>query len=113
MSPSSEHFQTASDLWRKAQSLKNGSNVTITGKELDIATVFAVSQGGRQPFLTEDKATCARIHESVKQLNLLIRSNYRIRGKCGFQDERGAQAADFSPPTHAKWSHPCIRPSCE
>jgi hypothetical protein len=81
MSPSSEHFQTASDLWRKAQSLKNGSNVTITGKELDIATVFAVSQGGRQPFLTEDKATCARIHESVKQLNLYLEKGRAVYGK--------------------------------
>lgn len=80
MSPSSEHFEIASGLWRKAQSLKKGSNVTITGNQLDIATVFAVSQGGRQPFLTNDKATCARIHESVKQLNLYLEKGRAVYG---------------------------------
>ena len=81
MSHSFEHFQISGDLWRKAQSLKNGSNVTITGKELDIATVFAVSQGGCQPFLTKDESTCARIHESVKQLNHYLEKGHAVYGK--------------------------------
>ena len=81
MSQGSEHFQTAKDLWKKAQGLQGSSNVTITGKELDIATVFAVSQGGCQPFLTEDEPTCARIHESVKQLNDYLQKGHAVYGK--------------------------------
>lgn len=81
MSHSSEHFQTASNLWRKVQSLKNGSKIIIAGKELDISTVFAVSRGGCQPFLTEDEPTCARIHESVKQLNKYLDKGRAVYGK--------------------------------
>ncbi|KAJ5710000.1 hypothetical protein N7493_009592 [Penicillium malachiteum] len=80
MSHSSEHFQTAKSLWKRAQGLKGSSNVTITGKDLDIATVFAVSQGGCQPFLTEDEPTCARIHESVKQLSHYLEKGRTVYG---------------------------------
>lgn len=89
MSTDSEHFRTAHELWRRAQRLENATNISITGRELDIATVFAVSRGGCQPFLTDEKEICAQIHESVKQLGLYLDRGHAVYGENSSHEQFG------------------------
>ncbi|KAM7192868.1 phenylalanine ammonia-lyase [Naviculisporaceae sp. PSN 640] len=63
-----QHYNTARRLWKHLQTFTPGQEVIVTGKNLDISTVVAVSRGNTQPHLTKDEATVARIYDSVKVL---------------------------------------------
>ncbi|KAK3326859.1 phenylalanine ammonia-lyase [Apodospora peruviana] len=63
-----QHYHISRKLWKNAKSFKAGQKVIVTGKDLDISTVVAVSRGTCQPHLTQDEASVARIRDSVKVL---------------------------------------------
>ncbi|KAM0283777.1 hypothetical protein ACHAQH_002367 [Verticillium albo-atrum] len=80
MSPANDHISIALDLWKKFQSFNQEQELVITGLKLDIPTVVAVSQAKCQPFITEDEATVARIHNSVRYLAEYLKKGNSVYG---------------------------------
>lgn len=75
------HFEAARTLWETAQRIEENRNILITGKQLDIATVYAASRGNCLPLLTDDQRTRAGIHDSVEQLGLYLDRGHAVYGE--------------------------------
>ncbi|KAL3963305.1 hypothetical protein ACCO45_000309 [Purpureocillium lilacinum] len=74
------HFEMARQLWQNVQAVKPGQKVIVTGRDLDVSTVVAVSRGKCQPCLTEDETTLRRIRESVRQLSDYLSKGNTVYG---------------------------------
>jgi len=43
------HFEMARQLWQNVQAVKPGQKVIVTGRDLDVSTVVAVSRSDHPP----------------------------------------------------------------
>ncbi|KID74515.1 phenylalanine ammonia-lyase, partial [Metarhizium brunneum ARSEF 3297] len=74
------HFELASRLFEDTEAYKPGQKVIITGQDLEVSTVVAVSRGRCQPQLTKDETTSRRIRASVSRLAEYLGSGNTVYG---------------------------------
>ncbi|OCL12421.1 phenylalanine ammonia-lyase [Glonium stellatum] len=76
----SAHLGLAQKSWARMKSMKPGQAILVTGEDLDLGTVVAVSRKNCLPQLPSDEHITSRINGSVQQLEEYLSKGHSVYG---------------------------------